>query len=266
MGRTERLNFVDRGGWRIAYSATGDVGGPPVLFGHGLGLDHHSWDAEARRLSDRYHVIRIDTRGHGRSDTPPDPYTLEEIGSDVLAVAEHVGLSRFHAVGLSLGGLTTLWLAIHRPERLLSATYCNTAARLGNDELWRDRIAAVSEGMTGIVDTAFPRFFTPDWMSRNPALVERARRTFLSTDPRGYAGCCAVLRDADLRPAVTDIDVPSLIMGGAEDLATPPAESQWLHEQITGSELVLIEGAAHISNLERPEVFGDALERHLQRN
>ena len=237
-----------------------------MLFSHALGLDHHSWEAEANRLSDRYHVIRIDTRGHGQSDTPPDPYTLEKIGSDVIAVAEQLGLTRFHAVGLSLGGLTTLWLAIHHPERLLSATYCNTAARLGDDQLWRERIAAVSEGMGAIVDTVLPRFFTPDGAARDRSLVERARHTFLSTDPRGYAGCCAVLRDADLGPDVRDIEVPSLILGGAEDLATPPAESRWLHEHIPGSELVLIEGAAHISNLERPEVFGDALERHLERN
>ena len=260
------MNFVDRGGWRIAYRAGGDVSAPAVLFSHALGLDHHSWEAEANRLSDRYHVIRIDTRGHGQSDTPPGPYTLEEIGSDVIVVAEQLGLTRFHAVGLSLGGLTTLWLAIHRPECLLSATYCNTAARLGNDELWRERIAGVSEGMAAIVDTAFPRFFTPDRAAHNRSLVERARQTFLSTNPRGYAGCCAALCDADLRLAVGDIEVPSLILGGAEDLATPPAESHWLHEHIPGSELVLIEGAAHISNLERPEVFGDALERHLERN
>jgi 3-oxoadipate enol-lactonase len=120
--------------------------------------------------------------------------------------------------------------------------------------------------MTAIVDTAFPRFFTPDRVARDPSLVERSRHTFLSTDPRGYAGCCAALRDAALRPAIGDIEVPSLILGGAEDVATPPADSHWLHEHIPGSELVLIEGAAHISNLERPEVFGDALERHLERN
>ena len=193
------MNFVDRGGWRIGYSASGDVSGPALLFSHALGLDHHSWEAEANRLSDRYHVIRIDTRGHGQSDTPPDPYTLEKIGSDVIAVAEQLGLTRFHAVGLSLGGLTTLWLAIHHPERLLSATYCNTAARLGDDQLWQKRIAAVSEGMGAIVDTVLPRFFTPDAAARDRSLVERARHTFLSTDPRATraaAPSCAMRTSA----------------------------------------------------------------------
>ena len=258
------MNFVDRDGCRIAYRDEGHATGPAVVFSHSLGLDHQSWDSEAERLGERFRVVRIDTRGHGRSDAPRGDYTLEQLGRDLIAVADRLEIERFHTVGLSLGGLTALWLAVHEPYRLISATYCNTAAKLGTDTLWRARIAAVADGMAAIEDDVFPRFFTPGFADRHASTVERVRRVFLATRPHGYAGCCAALRDADLRAMVSAIETPSLIIGGLEDVATPPAQSRWLHGQITDSRLVLLERAAHLSNLERPAAFGDALVEHLR--
>jgi 3-oxoadipate enol-lactonase len=260
------MKHAGRDGCRIAYRTSGREGAPAVVFSHSLGLDGTSWDAQAAGLEDRYFVVRIDTRGHGRSAAPPGPYSVETLALDVLAVCDRLGVERFHHVGLSLGGITALWLAVHRGERLRSAVFCNTAARLGQPALWDQRIAAVrAGGMAAIADLVVGRFFTEAFAASEPVVVQRAREHLLATDPEGYAGCCAALRDADLRPRVAEIAVPSLVIGAAGDQATPPAEAEWLCSRIAGSELVVLEAAGHVSNLERPGLFNEALARHLDR-
>lgn len=237
-----------------------------MFFSHSLGLDAGSWDAQAAELAPRYRIVQPDSRGHGRSDAPPGPYTVEGLAADVEALADHLGIDRFHVVGLSMGGLIALWLAVHRPERLRSAVFCNTAAKLGTRELWDARIAAVrARGMGAIADQVVRRFFAAGFAARQPATFAEARATLAGTPPEGYAACCEALRDADLRQEVDTIRVPSLVIGAAEDVATPPDEARWLHATIPGSELVVLEGAGHISNLERPAAFGRALVRHLDR-
>lgn len=260
------MNVIERDGTRIAYRISGPAMGPPILFAHSLGLDSRSWEAEATALATRHLVVRIDTRGHGGSAASPGPYSLRDLCLDHLAVADALGLRQFHVVGISLGGLLAQWLATQHPTRLLSATLCNTAAKLGDETLWNNRIEAVSAGMDAIVDQVLPRLFAPGFAQRQPARVAQARQTLLATDPEGYAGCCAALRDADLRTLASTIQVPTLIVGAAHDRATPVAEARWLHEQIPSSELVILEQAGHISNLERPAAFLTALSRHLSRH
>lgn len=261
------MSYLVRDGYRVAYTSSGNPDGPAVVFSHSLGLDSSSWDRQAELLGERYRIVRPDTRGHGRSDAPKGPYTVEGLALDVVALADHLGIERFHFVGLSMGGMIGLWLAVHRPGRLRSAAFCNTAAKLGSPELWEARIAAVRDGgMESIADQVVRRFFAGDFEAREPESFARARAVLVGTDPEGYAGCCAALRDADLRDDVENIHLPSLVVGAAEDVATPPDDARWLHSRIEGSELVLLEGAGHVSNLERPAAFGRALAAHLDQN
>jgi 3-oxoadipate enol-lactonase len=183
----------------------------------------------------------------------------------MLDVATAAGAEELAVCGLSLGGLIGLWLAINAPERVRTLVVSNTAARIGSDELWSARIEAVeSGGMEGIREMAVARFFTTELASADPDTVEAAGRVLVATDPEGYAGCCAALRDADLRRSIGAIRCPTLILGGERDISTPPAEAIWLHEHIPGSRLRVLEGAAHFSIVEQPGAWTDEVERFLE--
>jgi 3-oxoadipate enol-lactonase len=249
---------------RTAWTVDGPDEAPAVVLLHSLGSDGSMWRPQAEALSADHRVVRIETRGHGQAPAPPGPYTLDDLGTDVLDVADALGLERFHLVGCSLGGLTALWVAVHHGDRLHSLTATNTAARVGSTEGWQQRIDAVREhGLVGIRDDVLARFFAPGFPEREPGEWERARQAFVDADDDGYAACCAALRDADLRGEVGRIAVPTLVVGGTEDVATPPEQQQALHEAIPSSRLVVLERAGHLANLDRPDAFTAALRDHL---
>jgi 3-oxoadipate enol-lactonase len=261
------MTTLERDGYEIAYDVAGVEGAPVVVFSHSLGLDSSSWAAQVEVLAGSYRLVTVDTRGHGRSGAPPGPYSVEGLAGDVLAVVDHEGIDRFHYVGLSAGGLMALWSAIAHPARLRSAAFCNTAARLGSEQGWTERIEAVTSlGMEGIGDAVTTRFFSAGFAERHPEDFAGARAKLVATDPAGYLGVCAALRDADLRDRVRGIEVPVLIIGADQDVSTPPPDAQWLHERVAGSELTIIEGAGHVSNLDAPDAFMAALRPHLDRH
>jgi 3-oxoadipate enol-lactonase len=250
-------------GTRIAYSIAGRAWRPSLVLTHSLGSDHGMWDPQVEALKDQYHIVSIDNIGHGESDVPAGDYSVADMAEGVMAVADAAELERFHYCGLSVGGITGQWLAVHHPERLLSVTLCNTGAKIGTAELWNDRIAiARSQGMAGLVDGVIARWFSADFPETNPDRYARARATFLATDPDGYAGVCAAIRDADLRDVAGSISVPTLVIGGIADQAAPIEQSRWLHDQIAGSRLIELP-AAHLSNLDREPEFTPALEKFL---
>jgi 3-oxoadipate enol-lactonase len=182
----------------------------------------------------------------------------------VLAVAAAEELDRFHYCGLSVGGITGQFLGVHHPERLLSLTLSNTAAKIGAPELWAERIdIARSQGMGALVDAVIARWFSPDFPERRPDKFSEARATLLATDPAGYAGVSAALRDADLRDLVGSITAPTLVIGGTQDQATPVEQARWLHDKIAGSRIVEL-NAAHLSNLDRDAEFTAALDQFLR--
>src|SRR4029079_18506553 len=173
----------------------------------------------------------------------------------VIAVADAAELERFHYCGLSVGGITGLQVAAQHPDRLLSLTLCNTGATIGSADLWSQRIAvARSQGMEALVDGVIARWFSADFPEREPQLFAQARSTLLSTDPTGYAGVCAALRDADLTDAVPAISTPTLVIGGLDDQAAPIEQSRWLRENIGGSPLVELDPAPP-RHLEHPREF-----------
>jgi 3-oxoadipate enol-lactonase len=246
-------------GTRVAYEASGRPWRPALVLTHSLGSDHHMWDPQVQVLAEQYYVLAVDNIGHGDSDVPAGDYSLADMADGVLAVAAAEKFERFHYCGLSVGGITGLWLAVHHPDRLLSLTLSNTAAKIGAPELWSERMEiARSAGMGALVDGVIARWFSSDFAEREPARFARARATLLATDPTGYAGVCAALRDADVRDDVASITAPTLVVGGINDQATPIDQARWLHGQIGGSRLVELD-AAHLSNLDRDGEFTAAL-------
>jgi 3-oxoadipate enol-lactonase len=251
-------------GIRLNIAVDGPERGEPLLFLNSLGCDRSMWDAQAGELAGRFRVIRFDTRGHAASDAPDGDYTLDRLGCDALAVLDAAGAERAHICGLSLGGVTAQWLAIHAPGRVNRLILANTAARVGTAESWQARRDTVSsQGMTAIADAVIGRFFQDAFRAAHPATVETFCNTLLRTPPEGYAGCCAALRDADLRPELSRIAAPTLVIGGRLDASTPPEQAEALANGIKGARLIVLD-TAHLSNIEQPAAFTQAVMKHLE--
>ncbi len=250
-------------GTRIAYATAGRPWRPSLIFTHSLGSDHRMWEPQVQALKEEYYIVSIDNIGHGGSDAPPGDYSVADMAAGVLAVADAEQLEHFHYCGLSVGGITGLYLGVHHADRLMSMTLSNTAAKIGAPELWNERIdVARSQGMGALVDGVIARWFSPGFSERHPDRFALARETLLATDPNGYAGVSAALRDADLRDVVGSITIPTMVIGGANDQATPIEQARWLHSQLDGSRLIELD-AAHLSNLDREPEFTAALEQFL---
>lgn len=247
-----------------AWADDGAPDAPPLLLLHSLGSDRTGWEPQAQALAGRLRVLRVEARGHGRAPAPPGPYTLGDLGGDVLELADALGLDTFHVGGISLGGLTALWLAVHHGDRLRSLTAANTAARVGSADGWQARIRAVrDQGLAGVRDEVVARFFAPGFDERDADTMAQARNAFVRADDDGYAACCSALADADLTDEVSSIATPTLVVGATEDVATPPEQAEALHAAVPDSRLLLLDGAGHLSNLERPDAFTAALRDHV---
>jgi 3-oxoadipate enol-lactonase len=250
-------------GTTISYSVDGPSNVPVILFINSIGTTRQLWSRQTAALADRYRVITYDTRGHGRSSVLEGEYTIAQLAGDALAIldAEHVGAA--HVCGISLGGITALWLGVHAPDRVRTLTAANTAARIASTQFWTERIAFVKEkGMAPLAETTMLRWFTDAFRAREPQTVEQFRSMLASCPSAGYLGCCAALRDEDLREAIAAIRRPVLTIGGRVDAATPPEGVQFIHERIGGSKLLLLD-AAHLTNVERAEEFTRALDEFV---
>src|SRR5205823_2258614 len=160
--------------------------------------------------------------GHGQSSAPPGPYTIAQMGMDVVALLAHVGVARAHCCGLSMGGMIGMWLGVNAPAHLERLVLCNTAARIGPPENWNTRIARVREGgMAAIADIVLARWFTPAFLAASPPELATARQMLLGTPPEGYVGSCAAVRDMDQRDDVGRISASTLVIAGTHDLVTP---------------------------------------------
>jgi 3-oxoadipate enol-lactonase len=244
----------------LAWTEAGDPLARPLLMIHALGADRHLWEPQVPVLATMRRVLLVDLPGHGTSTAAEGPFTISQLGEDILDIADSAGAGSFDLCGLSLGGLISLWIAAHAPDRVDSLIASNTAARIGSEEIWQARIDAVAGGgIEAISDAALGRFFTAGFAATKPDVYERTKATLLGTDPDAYMSCCAALRDADLRELVEAIHCPTLVIGGGADISTPPDQAEWLHEHIEGSRLVIFDGAPHFANLERPDEWAEAV-------
>jgi 3-oxoadipate enol-lactonase len=250
---------------RVHYRIDGPAGGPVFVLAHSLGADLTMWDAEAAALAGVFRVLRYDARGHGATSVTPGPYTVEQLARDTLGLLDAVGVARAHFCGLSLGGMVGLWLGAHAAGRLGKLMLANTAARIGTPESWNARIDAVRRGgLVTVAPAVLDRWFTAGFRERRPEAVAAVRRALLATPVEGYAAGCAAVRDADHRDAAHAVAVPTLVIAGTHDAATPPANSRWLADAIPGARYCEL-AAAHISNVEAADQFTAAISDFLMR-
>jgi len=254
------MPFANAGGIRHFYRFDGNEDKPVVMLGHSLGTDHSLWDRQAEDLLPFFRVLRYDVRGHGASDAKAGDYTIEILANDALALAEKLGVEKFAWCGLSLGGMIGQWLGANTPEKLTHLVLANTSAKFPAPEVMEGRRkAALSTGMKSFADAAMQRGFLAESLAANPPFVASMRNVLLATDPVGYAGCCAAIRDLDQLSLLGNIRVPTLVIGGDRDISTPwEGHGDVLAARIPGAKAVVFK-AAHLSCLERPRSFSAAL-------
>lgn len=249
----------------LAYDRTGPDGDDPtvVLLGS-LGSTRAMWDPQVAALSAAYEVIAIDLRGHGESPTPAGPYKIDELAGDVLALLDRLGRGAVHLVGLSLGGAVAQWLAAHAPTRVRSLTLLCTAAKFGAAQGWLDRAATVrADGTAAIADAVVARWFTAGLAERDPALIARSRTMLESTDDEGYAACCAAIASWDGRADLIRITAPTLVIAGAQDPATTPADLRLIADGIANSTLHVLDPAAHLASIEQAGPVSALIAAHI---
>lgn len=252
----------------VEYEITGPPGAPVVIFSHALATHLGMWEPQAAAVATRYRVLRYDTRGHGGSDAPAGPYTFSQLVEDARALLDGVGVESTHFAGISMGGMIGQWIALTHPERLQSLVLCGTSARTAPEarEIWDERIAlAAREGMAPHVEPTIGRWFTPRFVKEHPEVVDPLRAMMRDTDPQGFIGCAAAIKEHDALDRLSEIKVPTLIIVGEKDPGTPVATAEAIHERIAGSELVVLESASHLSNLEQAEAFNKVLLAFLSR-
>ncbi len=243
----------------LHYEMSGPPRGPVVVLVNSLGCDLHMWDKVVPHLDQHFRVLRYDARGHGLSTAPPIPYSIEQLGTDLLGLLERISVETVYLCGLSLGGLVGLWLCIHAPQKITRLVLANTGARIGTREGWDERIDVVqSHGLAPIAQLALGRWFTSDYRQGHPDEMAQICDMIERTSPDGYIGCCGVLRDTDLQSQLAAIEIPCLVITGSEDPATPPADGRALHARLRNSTCLELH-ASHLSAWERSTEFAGAI-------
>jgi 3-oxoadipate enol-lactonase/4-carboxymuconolactone decarboxylase len=248
----------------VDFRLEGPEGAPVVVLANSLGTTTELWDGQAGALAERFRVVRYDHRGHGASPAPAGPYSLDDIGGDLLALLDRLGLARVSVCGVSLGGMAAMWLAARAPERVDRLVLCCTSAHFAAREDWLARAATVrASGTAAVVGTVLERWFTPAFRSSEAATVARFGETLRSVDDEAYASCIEAIADMDLRGELGAIRAPALVIAGAEDPATPPDHARLIQQGIAGARLVVVPHARHLANVERTAVVTEEILDHL---
>ena len=251
---------ISANGIDINYSIEGE--GDWVTLSHSLACDLQMWDEEAKRLSKRYKVLRYDTRGHGKTSAPSGAYTLELLADDLHGLLAALGVKSTHFVGLSMGGMIGQTYALKYQGVFRSLALCDTTSRYPAEAagLWVDRIKTVeTQGMEPLVAPTLARWFTEPFRKTRPDVVDKVANMIRSTPATGYIGCCHAIPKISLTARLHEIRCPSVVIVGRDDAGTPVAMAEEIHQAMPGSKLVVIPDAAHLSNLEQPDAFNQAL-------
>lgn len=261
--KNEPMPFANVNHAQVHYAFEGSPEKPILIFSNSLGATLSMWDSQLTECQKFFRVLAYDTRGHGKSSVTLGPYAIEQLANDVLALADSLKIHRFHFCGLSMGGQTGMWLAANAPERLHRLVLCNTAAKIGSADMWNARIDTVRKnGMSYVAPAVIERWFTATFRRENPVVTGNIMRALEQTNPEGYTANCAAVRDFDFREQLHRIHSPTLVISGAHDPATTPADGQFLGKHISGAGYVEL-NAAHLSNIEAAERFTREVLRFL---
>jgi 3-oxoadipate enol-lactonase len=261
------MSKISVNGININYRLEGPDSGKTVMLSHSLASSLHMWDSQVPALADaRFRVLGYDSRGHGGSDVPPGPYTMDMLADDATALLDSLGIEKVHFCGLSMGGMIGQLLGARNPERISSLILSSTSAYMPPPHLWNERIEAVQkEGMVSVADATIDRWFTGKGRKQMPERVKAVKNSILATPPEGFCACCEAIRDMDLRKILPDITAPTLVIVGALDPGTPVSAAEYICGRIGSSQLKVIPDAAHFVNVEYPEVFNEELIGFLNR-
>lgn len=253
------MAFADLDGIQIRYELDGGTGRPVLVLSNSLGSNLAMWQPQIAALASHFRVLRYDSRGHGKSSVPDGPYAIADLGRDVLGLLDGLGIEKASFCGISMGGVTGQWLAVNAPDRLEKLVLADTAAKIGTAETWNARIAIVEQdGLRTIIPGTLERWFTAGFRATQPEIVADIEAMLWATDSRGYASCCAAIRDADFRMNLPEIVTPTLVISSAGDQVTPPDDGRFLAEGIAGARYVEL-AAAHLSSVEAAAGFNGAL-------
>ncbi len=258
---------VKANGIEMNYELSGEEGSPVVMLSHSLGSSLSMWAPQLGELEPDFRVLRYDIRGHGGSQSTPGPYTLELLGEDAVRLLDALGIDQVHWVGLSMGGMIGQCIALNEGRRLRSLALCDTTAIIPHDAqpVWQERIDTVrAKGVQALLEQTLERWFTPSFLSQNPPILEVIRKEFIATPAEGYIGSMEAIRKLDYLERLPEIRIPTLILVGEDDPGAPVEVAKTMHDRIPKSNLVVLPGARHLSNVEQPEAFNSALVRFLK--
>jgi len=253
---------IEANGINVNVEISGNPDGPTVMMSHSLACDMSMWAPQIKVLESDFKVIRYDTRGHGASEVTPSPYDLKLLGADAVALMDALGIPSAHWIGISMGGMVGQWMAIHYPRRIERLILADTGLDMPEEvqSWWQKKIdLARSNGMDSLLEATLEDWFTADYRAANPPALQHLRENFLAMPIEGYVGCIWAIRGLHLIQRIPEIKSPTLIIVGKQDLGTPVEVSELMHSMIPDSKLVVIEGAAHLSNLNQPEAFNQTI-------
>jgi 3-oxoadipate enol-lactonase len=248
----------------LAYSLHGRESAPTLVLSNSLGTTQELWSRQLPALAEHFRVITYDHPGHGASALPDQPCSVEALARGLLELLDELGLERVSLCGVSLGGMVGMAIALQAPERVERLVLACTSAYLGPRDAWMERARVVrADGMEAIADTVVGRWFTPQFAREEPETVASFRALLASTPPEGYARCCEAVGAWDARERISTIAAPVLVLAGSDDPATPVGHAELIVSRIRGARLEVLDRAAHLANVERPEAFTGAVLEHL---
>lgn len=257
---------IKTNGIELNYEIEGE--GPWLTMSHSLACDLHMWDPQMRVLTNKFKVLRFDTRGHGQSSAPAGDYTLDQLADDVKGLFDALGIRQTHWAGLSMGGMIGQAFALKYPGIFQSMVLADTTSRRPPNaaEMWGERIRIAKEkGMDALVESTLARWFTEPYRNARKDVMERIAKGIRATPVNGFAGCCAAIAKVDFLDRLKEIRIPCLVIVGDQDHGTPPEAAKLIHQNLAGSEFKVITSAAHISNIEQEQVFNETLTDFLDR-
>src|SRR4051812_4169745 len=257
--RTTNMPMIDADGCQLNVSVEGRDGGPTLMLSNSLGCTLQMWEPQMKAFTQLFRVIRYDRRGHGKSGVPPGPYSMERFGRDVLAILDDLNIEKVHWCGLSMGGMVGQWLGANAPERFGKLILANTSCYYAEPTKWLERIDAVKKGgIAAVADAVIAGWLTQDFRERAPDIAARMKAMLLASPVEGYLACCEALSTLDQRALLPKIKSPTLVIAGRHDMATPISAGELIRSSIPGASMTIID-AAHISNVEQPHAFTDAV-------